>query len=426
MNEDFLQYIWKFQQFNHNKLLTTSGDSIEILKAGLHNFHSGPDFFNGQIRLDGTRWAGNIEIHIKSSDWRRHKHQADAVYDKVILHVVWSNDQQVFRKDGQEIPTIELKGLVQKRLLDEYENLIKNSNWIPCYNQVAQTNQTLKRQLIDQKLVERLQIKSDRIEQLLLAQKNDWEASLYQLLAKYFGFKVNATPFEILATSIPFQLIRKHQANQIQLEALLFGQAGFLQQDFSDEFPKKLSIEYNFLKKKFGLKPMELSIWKFMRMRPANFPTIRISQFASLLHKNPKLFQQILETKDIQNLKKLFKVGVNTYWKTHYQFEKNSKRNSAKNLGDSSIEVLLINVVVPILFAYGRRMKQQDLIDRALHFLEKLKPEKNNIIKKWESLNFPIESAYESQALIQLKTQHCDFKNCLLCTIGNSILKEPA
>jgi len=424
MNEDFLHYIWKFQQFNPKDLETTSGEKLEVIKTGLHNFNSGPDFFNGQIRLEKTRWAGNIEIHVKSSDWKLHKHQNDAVYDKVILHVVWENNQAVYRKNGEEIPTLELKGLVQKRLLNRYQELNESKSWIPCEEEMPSINQILKRQLIDQKLVERLQGKADRIEQILATLKNDWEATFFQLLAKYFGFKVNAVPFEILATSLPFHIVRKHQLNEKQLSALFFGQAGFLTNDFKEDYPNELKHEYNFLKHKFGLVPIDNSMWKFMRLRPANFPTIRIAQLVACLHQHKSLFQTILEIKEIAQLKKLLRADVNEYWETHFQFEKLSKQKGNKRIGDSSLDILIINVIVPLLFTYGRHTAQEKYQEVALGLLQDLKPEKNKITKRWASLNMPLDSAYEGQALIQLKTQHCDFKNCLLCTIGNYILKD--
>lgn len=425
MNEDFLHYIWKFQQFNPKNLETTSGEKLEVIKTGFHNLNSGPDFFNGQIRLNTIRWAGNIEIHTKSSDWKLHKHQEDAVYDKVILHVVWENNQPVFRNNGDEIPTLELKGLVQKRLLNRYRELNQSKAWIPCEEEISGINPILKRQLIDQKLVERLQAKADRIEQVFATLKNDWEATFFHLLAKYFGFKVNAVPFEILATSLPFHLVRKHQGNEKQLSALFFGQAGFLDEDFKEKYPKELKQEYRFLKKKFGLTAIDKSMWKFMRLRPANFPTIRIAQLVACLHQNKNLFQKILETNKVAQLKNILGAEVNIYWKSHFQFDKLSQQTKDKRIGNDSLDILIINVIVPLLFTYGRHTAQEKFQEIALRYLQELKPEKNKITKRWKGLNMPLDTAYESQSLIQLKTQHCDLKNCLLCSIGNYILKKP-
>ncbi|MEQ8623935.1 MAG: DUF2851 family protein [Vicingaceae bacterium] len=424
MNEDFLHYIWKFQQFNPKNLEITSGEKLQVLKVGLHNLHSGPDFFNGQVRIGNTHWAGNIEIHTKSSDWNLHKHQDDAIYDKVILHVVWENDLAIYRKNGEEIPTLELKGRIRKRLLDRFQELTQNSSWIPCEAEMPVIDSALKRQLIDQKLVERLQRKANRVEQLLKTLKNDWEAVLFQQLAKYFGFKVNAIPFEIMTTSLPFQLIRKHQTNKKQLTALLFGQAGFLEVDFKDTYPKELKGAYEFLRNKHKLSSIDSSIWKFMRMRPANFPTIRLAQFAACLYQQQGLFQTIIETKNLSDLRLLLRADVNEYWETHFHFDKISKVKSDKRIGKASIDILIINAIVPLIFTYGRHTDQEEYQESAMFFLQELKAEKNKITRSWARLNVPLDSAYESQALIQLKTEHCDFKNCLLCTIGNHILKE--
>ena len=253
MQEEFLHYVWKFQLFNRSNLVTAEGEDLEILSTGLHNHDSGPDFFNGQVRLDKTRWAGNIELHLKASDWFNHNHQKDKLYDKIILHVVWEKDKDVRRNNGDLIPTLELKGLVSKSLLDKYEVLKSRKSWIPCEEEITSVDESIKLMMIDRMLVERLEVKSNRIDQLLSLNKNDWEATLYQLLAKYFGFKVNAVPFELLATSIPFSVFRKYQHNQNQLEALLFGQAGFLVDNCEDDYFIELKEEYKFLKNKAKL-----------------------------------------------------------------------------------------------------------------------------------------------------------------------------
>jgi hypothetical protein len=424
MNEDFLHYIWKFQLFNHHQLLTTEGDKLEIVKAGLHNLDSGPDFFNGQLILDQTRWAGNIEIHIRSSDWFKHGHQKDEVYDKVILHVVWEKDRKVHRDNGEEIPCIELKGRVKRSILEKYQELSSQKAWIPCESDIQGVEASVVHHQLDRVLVERLEVKSNRVDQILELSINDWEQTLYQLLCKYLGFKVNAAPFELLATSLPLSILRKHQSNLVQLEALLLGQAGFLTEEMKGEYPKNLRKEYRFLQQKYQLQPLDSTLWKFMRMRPVNFPTIRIAQLAALIHKQNKLFSKLLSAESIHELRKLFDVTASAYWDSHYRLDVPASDKRKKAIGKSSIEGLLINVVVPLFFSYAQKTADQALKGRLLGYLEAIAPEKNRIVKKWQELGVEPQSAYDTQALIQLKQNHCDLKKCLTCIIGNSILKQ--
>lgn len=426
MNEDLLHYIWKFQLFNHNGLKTTEGESVEVIRAGTHNLHSGPDFFNGQVRVGRTKWAGNIEIHTKSSHWFLHKHQEDEAFQKIILHVVWEDDKPVFQENGVKTPTVELKGLVQKSVIEKYNNLQISNAWIPCEEEMSRVSDFDKVQVVERKLIERLESKSKRLGQILSITTNDWEASLFQLLAKYFGFKVNAIPFELLATSINFQVIRKHRNNEKQLLALLFGQAGFLDEDFKGSFPLELKTEYQFLAKKYKLQSLNKSVWKFMRMRPVNFPTIRIAQFVAIFQKNHHLFQSVLESKSLKELQTLFEVRAMAYFDSHFQFDKPASKKSVKNLGKSSVDILLINVVIPLLFNYGKHLDDETIQERAVDLLRQIPAEKNSITKKWKELGFNLDSASDSQALLQLKNEDCSNKKCLTCVIGNSILKpEP-
>lgn len=423
MNEAFLHYIWQFKLFNIKNLTLTNGERLEIIHSGSTHHNAGPDFFNAQLRIAETRWAGNVEIHLKSSDWLAHRHQEDLVYDKVILHVVWEHDCEIKRKDGTAIPTLELKGKVSRAMLEKYQALKSSKDWIPCEKNIASIDIAKKRILIDRMLVERLEIKSKRIKQLLEINKNDWETTLYQLLAKYFGFKINAVPFELLATSLPHKLLRKYNSLS-EIEALLFGQAGFLAAELKSNYPIALKETYNFLAHKHQLKPIEVSLWKFLRMRPGNFPTIRIAQFAALLKNEVNLFQKIVEATELNEVKLLFSVKASTYWQSHYRFDIPSARNSVKSIGESSIDILIINVIVPLLFTYGEMHSDESMKEKAFRFLQKLPAEKNQLLSRWQSLNMPIENAYDSQALIQLKLAHCDSKKCLLCTIGNHLLKN--
>lgn len=424
MNEEFLFYIWKFQLFNKLELKTATKDKIEVIRPGILNSDSGPDFFNGQIKIKETTWVGNIEIHVKASDWLLHKHEKDEAYDKVILHVVWKNDRAINRKSGESIPCIELSGLVQKHLLDNYDSLQLKCNQIPCEKNIQAVDPFVIDSFLERILIERLESKSGSFERMFNLNKNDWESTFYQLLAKYFGFKVNAVPFELLASSLPFSIIRKHANKKIELEALLFGQAGFLEDEFNGSYPTQLQKEYKFLKHKYQLKAIDKSLWKFMRMRPSNFPTIRIAQFASLLHQNLSLFQQIIESTNLETIRSAFEVSASEYWNSHYQLDVPAAKNVTKNLGEKSIDILLVNTIIPMLFCYGKRRGDEEVAEKLFQFLQEIKSEQNKVVKAWKELGVSSKSAMQSQALLQLKGNYCDLKKCLTCSIGNSIIKK--
>lgn len=419
MKEEFLHYIWKYKLYNSRDLKTTTGQKIEILNQGNHNFDSGPDFFNAKIKIDDTVWVGNVEIHINSSDWYNHNHHTNKAFDNVILQVVINNDKDVFRTNRQLVPTMELK--FDKRLLSNYEDLLQSKLWIACEKDILKVDSFIINQWIDKLAIERLEEKSNRINELLNQQNGNWENTFYIQLAQNFGFKLNSQPFELLAKSLPLTYLGKHKNNQLQLEAMLFGQAGFLDDDGSDEYYKSLQKEYRFLKAKFNLKPVEKHLWKFLRSRPGNFPTIRIAQFAMLIFKSAALFSKIIESAKIEEIKEFFLVETSDYWKTHYQFNKESV-NKTKCLGEDSVDVLIINTIIPFLFVYGKETGNETIKNRALDFLEKIKTEKNSIIQGWSDLGVISNNALTSQALIHLKNNYCNIKNCLNCQIGNQII----
>lgn len=423
MNEDLLQYIWNFQLFNSLGLVTTENEKVQVIRSGSQNFDSGPDFFNGQARIGETLWVGNIEIHTKSSEWKKHNHQNDIAYSKIILHVVWEDDEPVIQKNGERVATVELKGLVKKSVFEKYASLSNAKSWIPCESEIENVDAFVKIQVIERKLIERLELKSSRLNQILKLRKNDWEATLYQLLAKYFGFKVNAVPFELLANSVDFNLVRKHRVNEDQLLALFFGQAGFLSQEFNGNYPASLKKEYSFLANKYKLQLLDNELWKFMRMRPLNFPSVRIAQFVGLFVKNSNLFQAIIEAEQLSDLQSIFKMETHPYFDTHYRFDVPASKKQKKIIGSSSIDILLINVVIPVLFNYGRQTDNENIQSKATEFLQEISWEKNSITKKWKALGMPLSSAYDSQALIQLKNEDCSNKKCLTCAIGTAILK---
>jgi hypothetical protein len=424
MTEELLHHLWKFRLFDQNDLRTISNESLEILKVGEHNHHAGPDFFNSKIKIADTLWAGNVEVHIHASDWKKHAHQHDVSYDNIILHVVYDADQQICRASGEAIPTLEIKNRISASYYHNYLRFKRSTDWIPCEKQFAGIPAIVLNASLDRLLIERLEEKSKVIQQALDLNKINWEETFYQVLARNFGFKTNALPFELLAKSIPLLILGRHKNSLMQVEALLFGQAGFLEEHFQDRYPQQLQNEYVFLKQKFKLLPIDTHLWKFLRLRPVNFPTIRIAQFAALVHESIHLFSKMLDAKNLDELKLLMSMDVSAYWQSHYLFDKQSPQKK-KKLGEESIQNLIINTVIPFLFVYGKAKADESYIERALQFLEELEGENNSIVSNWKSLNVPVEKAYATQALLQLKNNYCDQKKCLQCSIGNYLLKNP-
>lgn len=423
MKEDFLHYLWRLRRFDSSHLQTTEGETIEIQQLGEHNNHAGPDFTNARVRIGETLWAGNVEMHLQASEWIKHQHQNDKAYDNVILHVVMEEDQIICRNNGERIPCLELKKHIAPKVATIYEKLIFNEHWIPCQHHFNSVSEFTKNLWLDRLLVERLEQKTEAIEQRLEQSKNDWEQTFYEFLARNFGVKVNAIPFELLAKTTPIRTtIAKHKNNLHQIEALLFGQAGLLEVTFEDAYPLSLQKEYRFLQKKYQLTPIKSELWKFMRMRPANFPSIRIAQLATLIYQSSALFSKLLEVENITQIEQLFQVKLSDYWLNHYVFDKESTQRN-KTLGKNTIHLFIINTIAPFLFLYGKRHAKADFQDRALRLLEALSPEKNSIIKKWKDLGLRPDSAYQTQALLQLKNEYCKQKRCLECAIGNAILK---
>ncbi|HVV56255.1 MAG TPA: DUF2851 family protein [Mucilaginibacter sp.] len=422
--EDFIHYIWKFRLFGREDLKTTTGENIEVFSAGLPNIHSGPDFHNARLRIGDTTWAGNVELHINSSDWQKHNHTRDQAYSNVILHVVYRDDQPVVLPDGRLLPTLELRNRVPDELYNRYHQMVfGNQQFIPCEGSIHTVDDMTLRNWLTRVLVERLEKRSAVVMTTLERNRGDWEETFYQLLATQFGFKTNALPFELLARSLPQIILAKHKNNPLQVASLIFGQAGFLDEELKDEYPRKLKEEYAFLRKKYALTPVEKHLWKFMRLRPQNFPTIRLAQFAALVARSNHLFSKVLEIKDVSALKKLFTdLDIDPYWETHYRFDAESKPSS-KTLGQSSIEILLLNTFVLTLFCYGKHNKQEHYINRSLKLLEQLPAEQNNIVTNFGLLGIKVNTAFDSQALLELKNNYCDYKKCLQCGVGNKILR---
>jgi len=423
MKEDFLYYLWRTKRFDLNELKTTSGDEITIQNGGELNHDAGPDFLNARIKIGDTLWAGNVEMHLKSSDWISHKHHQDPAYDNVILHVVLEEDQTIVRNCGEQISCLELRKRVPPKISKIYNKLLQNGHWIPCQHLIHKVPEITRNLWLDRLLVERLEIKISEMEKSLALNQNNWEETFYQFLARNFGMKINAEPFEQLAKSIPLITLSRHKSNLLKLEALLFGQAGLLERDFNDNYPKKLQKEYQFLKQKYQLQAINGVSWKLLRLRPANFPTIRIAQFATLIHQSVHLFSKILVAKNAKEIENMFDVKISNYWQTHYVFDKPSiKRN--KSFGKTAVHLLIINTIAPFLFLYGKKKGDERYKEKALQLLEELKPEKNNIMDKWKSLGFEATSAYQSQALLHLKNNYCKAKKCMSCAIGNAVLNN--
>jgi len=419
MKESFLHFVWKFQYFDKKTLKTFQNEDIQVYHPGVYNLDSGPDFSQARISIDNIQWHGNVEIHTLASDWYLHQHQDDDAYDNVVLHVVWDNDKPVSRKDGTRIPVLELKNRISQDLILSYRKLINNPQHIPCSSNVRYIPELIKNSMLDHCLTQRLESRGSEIYQLLENNIQDWEETSYQWLAQSFGFKLNKPAFETLSHALPYKVVKKHNHNLVQLEALLFGQAGFLQEDCQDQYFKGLKKEYQFLSHKYQLSEsrMDKFQWKFMRTRPSNFPTIRIAQLASLLHKRQHIFQIVKQGLDPVSIIGQLKVEQSNYWKEHYQFGKPAK-NKISGLGRSSIEGLLINTICPLLVAYGNSRGEYIYVEGALKLLQNIKAEENRILKMWKNLGINVSTAADSQALIQLYHQFCQKKRCLECKMG--------
>lgn len=420
MKEDFLQFIWRHGLYRKEKLKTTDGQKLEIISGGQSNYDSGPDFFNAKVKIGKTVWAGNIEIHQKSSHWYQHRHDSDAAYENVILHVVEAHDKPV-RVKSHEVPTLVID--YDEAIQQNYEQLLKSNHWIACQERLPEVDPFILRFWFSSLLIERLESKTKEILSLLEKNKNNWNETFYQLLARNFGMKTNALPFEMLATSLPLNILSKHKHDLFQTEALLFGQSGLLNEALlGDDYFLSLRKEYSYLYKKYALAGIETHLWKFMRLRPINFPTVRIAQLAMLIHHSSALFSHVLEAESLEQLHKLFKITASSYWDTHYRFNKLSEENRPKVLGDTAFHNLVINTVVPMLFVYGDQHLDPQMKDRALLMLEKLAPEENKIIRKFEESGIEGRTAFETQALLQLKNNYCDHKKCLNCQLGAKII----
>ena len=417
--EDILHYIWKFRLFQKG-LKTTTGQPVEVIDVGLPNTNEGPDFFNAKIKIGDKIWAGNVEIHKSSDQWVKHKHDVNKNYNSVILHIVEKANCEVYNESGQ--PVMQCEITYPEHILENYDFLIHSNTDIPCCNYIGSMPSFHINSWMNTLLIERLERKSKHIQELLERYNNSWEDVFYVILSRNFGFGLNSDSFERLALSLPLKYIRKQGDNLIQIEALLFGQSGMLDNlKVNDDYYSLLQKEYAFLKNKYELNPLESYVFKSLRTRPTAFPQIRIAQLAALLHSSHGLFSKITACDDVGRIRLMFHVNASEYWQTHYAFGVSSERK-VKYLGDASLDIILINTVAPILFIYGRTIDSEIHCERALRFLEILKPERNSITKRFGKLKMPLNNAADSQAMIQLKREYCEPRKCLFCRVGHQLL----
>lgn len=422
MKEDFLHYLWKFKKFDTLNLKTFNGEEITIVNVGQYLELSGPDFFNSQIVIGNQKWAGNVEIHLKSSDWYVHHHERDAAYENVILHVVWEHDTEIFRKNNSEIPVLELKNYVDKETIDNYQSLMTPKSWIFCEKQLRELDDFVLKNWLERLFFERLERKSKPIFELLEQTNNDWESVLFCLLAKNFGLNTNGEIFLKIAQSIPFSIIRKESFEVENLEALLFGNAGLLDLEKEDNYFKDLKFRYFYLLHKYQLEKKNVEPVAFFKHRPDNFPTIRLSQLANLYHLHQNLFSKISTLSTLKSIYEIFEVSASAYWQNHYQFDKESPKKS-KKLSKAFIDLIIINTIIPLQFAYARS-QSKEVSEDLINLVSEVTSEKNAIIDKFSSFGIKSKNAFETQSLLQLKNEYCNPKRCLECAIGMELLKK--
>ena len=421
MNEALFQFIWQYSLYKPAGLVTADGESLTVVHCGKINRDAGPDFLEGKIKIGNTTLVGNIELHIKSSDWLRHGHQHDAAYQRLILHVVYENDVPHAAGDT---PVLVLKDHIPQHIIAHYAGLMQAPEKLPCARQHTSVRDITKESWLSRLLAERWEQKLADWNVLLKNSAEDWQNLLYWRTAANFGFKTNATPFLMMAQSLPLHLPAKHRESLMQIEALVFGQAGMLEDDFVDDYPRELQREYDYLRKKYKLKPIAKHLWKFLRMRPANFPTIRLAQFAALLHKSVHLFSQIIETHTVKEIEPLLEITASSYWDTHFQFDAALEQATPKSLGKSSVQNIIINTIAPIQFLYAAKQDTDALREKALQLLEAVPAEKNNITRIWDENEWSAANAAQSQALLQLYNNYCSAKRCLECTVGLNIIRS--
>lgn len=421
MREDFLHHVWKYQLFDFQDLVSVQGHSIQLKTPGWHNYDAGPDFLNARVEIDGLQWSGNVEIHLRTNDWYKHQHQHDAAYQNVILHVVFEHPEMEPDDPLMNIPILCLKERINENLYHQYLSFLNANHQIPCHSLIQKIDRIHLEMWLERLMIEKLEKKTQTIVHRLEQNQNDWEATFYEFLAQNFGFKINGSAFELLAKSLPFKILLKHRDSLFQTEALLFGQAGMLDEDFEDDYPQKLKKEYSFLRKKYQLTPIPNHLWNFLRLRPSNFPSIRIAQFAWLISHKNALFSCSIDAETVDELRDLFSANTSPYWDNHYQFDKDS-RFAKKQIGNSSIDLLIINTVIPFQFLYSQIHDDKDLMNKTFLLTDSIKGESNSITQSFKEIGIVSTTAFRSQALIFLKKNYCENFLCLKCAIGTKLL----
>ncbi len=423
MTEAFLQYVWRHQLLTGRELTTADGRALRIVRPGELNRDAGPDFFNARVAIDGVEWVGNIEVHVRTSDWNSHHHSQDKAYNNLVLHVVYEHDTEIALENGKCPVTLELKPYIAPSLLERYDSLMQADNEIACADRVGEVPQFVVDGWLERLTVERIEAKSGVVRRLLDESRGSWEQTCYWLLARYFGGRVNALAFELLAKATDQRLLARWKDNPQRLEALLMGQAGLLEGYFEDDYPRQLQADYEAIRTAAGLKPIDGYLWKFCRIRPNNFPTIRISEFARLVADSSNIFSRLLDMTDAAQIAALFNQQAAEYWNSHYRFDQPSPAHP-KAVGRSQAELLVINAWVPLLFVYGTVHGHQQYKDLAVDLLQQLQAEKNNVVRQWRAAGIEADNAARSQALLQLKNNYCLSRRCLDCQIGYNIIKN--
>jgi len=421
MNEEFLHYIWQHKLYYPTPLKTTSGQSVEVIHPGIKNSDGGPDFFNAKIKIDNTLWAGNVEIHQVEAEWYQHKHHEDAAYNNVILHVVKRVSNGTHDSNHRPVSVCQLS--YPDDIQQRYQQMYFNTHMIPCAPMLSHVNPFHLSQWLNRLLIEKLEEKTQHINELLLASKHNWDQVFFIMLARSFGFGLNGLPFEMMARQTNLTILLKHADHLFQLEALLFGQAGFLTAPkYSDDYTQALSKEYAFLKHKYQLQPIDQHLWKFLRLRPSNFPTIRLAQLAGVIYRTKGQFSSLLKIISSNSLINLLTIDASDYWQTHYQLGRTSKKRSKRRLGQSSQQRIVYNTIIPYLFIYASKHNNYKLKEKTTEYLYEQPPEKNTILTSWEKYGIKIENEGRAQALIFLKNRYCTHKKCLNCHIGHDVL----
>ena len=425
MREDLLHFIWKYKKLPLEGLVTSKNESVGIVNVGTHNHLTGPDFFNAQVRINGQLWAGNVEIHVKSSDWYAHNHEKDQNYNNVILHVVWEEDIAVFRSDNSEIPTLELKNYISDKLLGAYQDLFDKQGvrFINCEKDIGQVDSFIRQNWFERLFFERLERKSNFVFTLLKDSKNDWEKVFFILLLKNFGLKINGEAFLSLAKALDFSVVRKLQHDQSRLESVLYGMSHLLDENtITDEYYIRLKTEYRYLQYKFSLEEEGVQKPEFFKLRPPNFPTIRLSQLASLYHKHQNLFGRVMNATTLEEIYTIFDVAASHYWDDHFTFSKSS-RKGVKKLTKKFIDLLIINTIMPIKFCYTQHLNE-DANETIAAIASAIGKEENSIVSNFYKHGVSVENAMESQGVLQLYNEYCTQNKCLQCVIGTGLLTQ--